>query len=46
MEKSKTRVKTFERKVVTKFTDNEVPKENTHYSCTTICVDSVIKVEK
>ena len=28
-----TRVKTFQEKVATKFTNNEVPKENTHYSC-------------
>ena len=43
----KTRVKTFEDKVITKFTDNETPKENTHYSCiAAICVDSVIKFEK
>ena len=43
----KTRAKTFEDKVITKFTDNEVPKENKHYSCiTAICVDSVIKLEK
>ena len=43
----KTRVKTFEDKVITKFTDNEIPKENTHYSCiAAICVDSVIKLEK
>ena len=43
----KTRVKTFEDKVITKFIDNEIPKENTHYSCIdVICVDSVIKLEK
>ena len=43
----KTRVKTFEDKVITKFTDNEIPTENTHYSCiAAICVDSVIKLEK
>ena len=43
----KTRVKTFEDKVITKFTDNEILKENTHYSCiAAICVDSVIKLEK
>ena len=43
----KTRVKTFEDKVIVKFTDNEIPKENTHYSCiAAICVDSVIKFEK
>ena len=43
----KTRVKTFEDKVITKFTDNEISKENTHYSCiAAICVNSVIKLEK
>ena len=31
----------------TKFTGNETPKENTHYSCiTAICIDSVIILEK
>ena len=38
-----TTVKTFGNEVVTKFTDNEIPKENTHYSYTAICVDSVLK---
>ena len=43
----KTRVKTFEDKVITKFIDNKIPKENTHYLCIdVICVDSVIKLEK
>ena len=43
----KTRVKTFKDKVITKFTDSEIPKENTHYSCiAAIRVDSVIKLEK
>ena len=43
----KTRVKTFEDKVIIKFIDNEIPKENTHYSyIAAICVDSVIKLEK
>ena len=43
----KARVKTFEDKVITKFTDNKVPKENTNYSCiAVICVNSVIKLEK
>ena len=43
----KTRVKTFEDTVITKFTDNEIPKENTYYSCiATICVDPVIELEK
>ena len=41
----KARVKTFEDKVITKFTDHEIPKENTHYSCiAAICIDSVIKI--
>ena len=32
---------------ITKFTDNEIPKENTQYSCVAaICVDFVIKLEK
>ena len=43
----KARVKIFEDKVITKFTDNKVPKENTNYSCiAAICVNSVIKLEK
>ena len=43
----KTREKTFEDKVITKFTNNEITKENTHYSCiAAIFVDSVIKLEK
>ena len=43
----KTRLKTFEDKAITKFSDNEISKENNHYSCiTAICVDSVIKLEK
>ena len=41
------RVKSFEDKVITKFTDNEIPRENTHYSCICeICVDFVINLEK
>ena len=43
----KTRVKTFEDKVITKFTDNEIPKEHAHYSCiAAISVDSVRKIQK
>ena len=43
----KTRVKTFEDKVITKYTDNEIEKERTHYSCiAVICVDPVIKLGK
>ena len=34
----------FEDKVITKFTDNEIPKENNHENA--ICVGSVIKLEK
>ena len=42
----KTKVKISEDKVITKFTDNEIPKENNHYSCTAaICINSAIKVE-
>ena len=34
-------------KLLQKFTDNEIPKENTHYSCiAVICVDSIIKLKK
>ena len=47
MMKNTSRVKTFKEKVITKFTENEIPKENTHYSCiAAICIDSVIKLEK
>ena len=43
----KRRLKTLEGKVITKFTDKEIPKENTHYSCiTAICIDSLIKLDK
>ena len=50
----KTRAKTFEDRVITKFVDNEIPKENTKYFpafCIAICIaatciDSVIKLEK
>ena len=43
----KTRVKTFEDKVITKYTDNEIEKERTHYSCiAVICDDPVIKLGK
>ena len=43
----KTRVKTFEDKVITKYTDNEIEKERTHYSCiAVICADPVIKLGK
>ena len=43
----KTRIKTFKNKVITKFPDNDIPEENTHYSCiAAICIDSVTKLEK
>ena len=43
----KTRLKTFKVKAITKFTDNEILKENTYYSCIdAIWVNSVIKLEK
>ena len=42
----KTRVKTFKDKVITKFTDSEIPKENKHSCIAAIRVDSVIKLEK
>ena len=43
----KTRVKIYEGKIITKFTDNEIKEEISHYSCiAAIYVDSVIKLEK
>ena len=43
----KRRLKTLEGKVITKFTDKEIPKENTHYSCfASICIYSLIKLAK
>ena len=43
----KRRVKTFEGKVITKCTDKEIPKENTHYSCfASTCIYSLIKLAK
>ena len=43
----KTRVKHFEDKVITKFTNDEIPRENSHYSCiAAICIDSVINLKK
>ena len=43
----KTRIKNFDNKVITKFTDNEISKENTHYPfIAAICVGSVMKLEK
>ena len=36
-----TTVKAFEDKVIIKFTDNEIPKESTHYSCiAAICFEN------
>ena len=43
----KIRIKTFEDKIITKFTDNKIPKGSTHYWCiAVICVDSVRELEK
>ena len=43
----KTKAKTFEDKVITEFTDNEIPKENTHYSSiAAICIYSATKLQK
>ena len=43
----KTIVKMFEDTVITEFTDNKIPEENTPYSnIAPVCVDSVIKLEK
>ena len=43
----KTRIKIFEGNIITRFTDNKIQEENSHYSCiAAIYVDSVIKLEK
>ena len=43
---TKTRLKTYADKINTVFTDNEIPKETTHYSCiAAICVDCVLKLD-
>ena len=43
---TKTKLKTYADKINTVFTDNEIPKEKTHYSCiAAICVDCVLKLD-
>ena len=43
---TKTKQKTYDNKVNTVFTDNEIPKEKSHYSCiAAICVDCVLKLD-
>ena len=43
----KTKVKTFSSTINTLFSGNEIPKERNHYICiATICIDSVLKVDK
>ena len=43
----KTRLKRFEDKVITKFTKDEIPRENSHYSCiAAIYIDSAINLKK
>ena len=43
---TKTKLKTYDDKVNTVFTDNEIPKEKIHYSCiAAISVDCVLKLD-
>ena len=43
----KTKVRKFDSKIKTKFLGNNVPKENTHYTCIAcITIDSVMKSDK
>ena len=43
---TKTKLKTYDDKVNTVFTDNEIPKEKIHYSCiAAISVDFVLKLD-
>ena len=43
---TKAKQKTYDNKVNTVFTDNEIPKEKSHYSCiAAICVDCVLKLD-
>ena len=42
----KTKVKAFDETINTLFSDNNVPKERSHYICIiAICIDSVLKIE-
>ena len=43
----KTKLKTYDDKVHTVFSENEFPKEKTRYSCiAAICIDSVLKLNE
>ena len=43
----KTKLKRFDNNVNTTFTDDEIPKEKTHYLCiAAICIDSVLKLDE
>ena len=43
----KVKVREFDDKIKTNFLDNEVPKENMHYTCIAcITIDSVMRIEK
>ena len=43
----KTKSKTYGEKANTAFSDNEIPKEKTHYSCIpAICIDSVLNLHE
>ena len=43
----KTKVKTFSGTINTLFSDNEIPKEGSHYVCiTAICIDFILKMDK
>ena len=43
----KAKVREFNGNIKTNFLDNDIPKENTYYTCTTcITIDSVLKIDK
>ena len=43
----KTKVKTFNDMINTRFSGDEIPKERVHYVCITlICIDSVLSIDK
>ena len=43
----KTKVKTFNGVITAVFSDNEIPKEKSHYTCiAAINIDSIMKIEK
>ena len=42
-----TKVKTFDDTINTLFSDNKVPKEESHYICiAAVCIDSVLRIDK